>query len=130
MLVTIRTSRLALRNLPVRSTVTVCGRPTGMPMSSMTVRQFPLASFTCNAGRVIVLPPCDAATLSLDQAYQSSRSTARRSRYRYFHWSQAQPASESAYVHRRNREYDHDGNHPGIDGPYERCERAHRFHDR
>ena len=42
MLVTMRTSREPDRNLPARSTTMVCGRPTGMPISSMTVRHSPL----------------------------------------------------------------------------------------
>src|SRR5438876_1058028 len=31
----------------------VCGRPTGMPMSSITVRQVPDASFICSDGGLI-----------------------------------------------------------------------------
>ena len=38
------------RNLPVRSAMTVCGLPTGIPMFSITVCQRPCLSFTCRAG--------------------------------------------------------------------------------
>src|ERR1017187_6716859 len=51
-LVTIRTSRDADRNLPLRSTAMVLGLPEGMPISSITVFQLPVASFTWMYGKV------------------------------------------------------------------------------
>ena len=48
-----RTSRLAeSRAVPARSTATVCGRPTGMPICSTTVRHEPSASRTSQRRRL------------------------------------------------------------------------------
>ena len=68
MLVTIRTSREADRNFPVRSITTVCGRPTGNPVSLMTVFHAPRRSRTCSDGGLIATGRCEAATLSFENA--------------------------------------------------------------
>jgi hypothetical protein len=66
--VTMRTIVASRGRMLVRSTGTVCGRPTGKPMSSTTVRQRPDPSGTCSIGGTMRKSRWCAATLSPENA--------------------------------------------------------------
>src|SRR5207249_7323220 len=69
MFVEMRTSRDGPRHLPERSTTIVCGRPTGNPIFVSTATHAPEPSRTSSTGVWRPSPACDAATLSLENAY-------------------------------------------------------------